>query len=228
MMMGIGGSDALQRIIDTGAPVVKIVKPYRNIDLIYDKLQDAGQRGCVAVGMDIDHFYGALRGTRVRMADKFGPRNTDELKQLVSETKLPFIIKGVLSLTDAEKAVQLGASAIIVSNHGRGAIDFTVPSMIALPGIADAVGQKLTVFVDTGFQTGNDVLKALALGAKGVGFASAILLAYAAGGSAQVENLIRRINAELSRTMAATGCADLAGIRRSIIYEMPAYMLNDE
>ena len=221
MMLGIGGSNELQGAIDTGAPVVKIVKPYRNTELIYEKVRDAESRGCVAVGMDIDHFYGVLRGTTVSRTETFSPQSTDMLRQLISQTRLPFIIKGVLSVADAEKAAELGASAIIVSNHGRGAIDFTVPSMIALPKIAESVGDKLPVLVDTGFKTGNDALKALAFGAKGVGFASSMLLGYAADGSAGIETLIRQITAELHRTMAATGCPNLASINRSIISQMP-------
>ena len=217
MMLGIGGSKELQSAIDTGAPVVKMVKPYRRTELIYEKVRDAESRGCVAVGMDIDHFYGLLVGDKVEKTELFGPQNTDELKQLISQTKLPFIIKGVLSVSDAEKAAELGASAIVVSNHGRGAIDFTIPSMIALPRIVDSVDDKLTVLVDTGFKTGNDVLKALAFGAKAVGFASSMLLAFAADGSAGVERLINLITAELQRTMAATGCPNLAAIKRSII-----------
>ncbi len=222
MMLGIGGSPELQSAIDTGAPVVKVVKPYQRTELIYEKVHDAEKRGCVAVGMDIDHFYGALRGDRVRRTELFGPQSTDELKQLISQTKLPFIIKGVLSASDAEKAVQLGASAIVVSNHGAGSFAFSVPSMIALPKIADSVGNKLTVLVDTGFETGNDVFKALAFGAKAVGFASPMILALGADGSDGVELLINQITAELRRTMAATGCPNLSAIERSIIVQMPA------
>ena len=65
----------------------------------------------------------------------FRPRTLEEMRQLVSESKLPFIIKGVLSNADAGKALELGASAIIVSNHGSGSFDYGVPSMIALPKI---------------------------------------------------------------------------------------------
>jgi len=222
MMLGIGGSPELQSAIDTGAPVVKMVKPYQRTELIYEKVRDAESRGCVAVGMDIDHFYGALRVDRVMRTELFGPQRTEELKQLISQSKLPFIIKGVLSISDAEKAVQLGASAVVVSNHGSGAIDFSVPSMIALPRIVESVGDKLTVLIDTGFRTGNDVLKALALGAKGVGFADSILLALAADGSHGVELLINQLTAELRRTMAATGCPNLSAIERSIITQIPA------
>lgn len=221
IILGIGGSAELQGAIDTGAPVVKMVKPYRQTELIYEKVRDAESRGCVAVGMDIDHSYGVLGKNRVSMAETFSPQHTDEIRQLISQSKLPFIIKGVLSVTDAEKAAALGASAIIVSNHGSGAFDFTVPSMIALPKIIDRVGDKLTVLIDTGFETGNDVFKALAFSAKGVGFANPVMLAFAADGSAGVELLIRQITAELHRTMAAAGCPNPASISRSIISQMP-------
>jgi isopentenyl diphosphate isomerase/L-lactate dehydrogenase-like FMN-dependent dehydrogenase len=80
----------------------------------------------------------------------------------------------------------------------------------------------MTVFVDTGFQTGNDILKALAFGANAVGFASTIILAYAAEGSDGVDILINQLTAELSRSMAAVGCANLDAVNRSIISEMPA------
>jgi isopentenyl diphosphate isomerase/L-lactate dehydrogenase-like FMN-dependent dehydrogenase len=221
MMLGIGGSHELQSAIDTGGPVVKMVKPYRETDSIYKKVRDAESRGCVAVGMDIDHFYGRLRGDIVDRDEVFGPQSTDELKELISQAKLPFIIKGVLSVSDAEKAAQLGASAVIVSNHGKSSIDFSVPSMVALPRIVESVGNTLTVLVDTGFKTGNDILKALAFGAKAVGFASSMILACAADGAAGVELLINKITTELRRTMAATGCPDLKAIDRSIISQMP-------
>jgi 4-hydroxymandelate oxidase len=219
LMLGIGGSAELQSAIDTGVPVIKIIKPYKRAELIYQKLKDAKNRGCVAVGMDIDHFYGALRGDTVDMADIFAPQNTDMLQQLISSTKLPFIIKGVLSVQDAEEAVRIGARAILVSTHGSASIDFAMPSMIALTDIVKAVGDKITVLVDTGFETGSDVLKALALGAKAAGFASSIFLAWGAGESRGVENLINQITAELARTMAATGCPNLSAVNRSIIVQ---------
>lgn len=221
IMLGIGGSPDLQSAIDTGAPVVKIVKPYRNTELIYEKVRDAESRGCVAVGMDIDHFYGVWMQDRVIMGDTFGPQRTEELKQLISQTRLPFVIKGVLSVSDARKAVELGASAILVSNHGSGSFDFSIPSMIALPKIVDSVGDKVTVLVDTGFETGSDVFKALAFGAKAVGFASPVVLAWAADGSKGVELLLNQLAAELRRNMAGAGCPDVSSIKRPIISQVP-------
>jgi isopentenyl diphosphate isomerase/L-lactate dehydrogenase-like FMN-dependent dehydrogenase len=222
MMLGIGGSRELQQAIDTGAPVVKMVKPYRNTELIYEKVRESESRGCVAVGMDIDHFYGSLqKGDQVMRAETFGPQRTEEIRQVISQARLPFIIKGVLSVRDAQKAAELGASAIIVSNHGYAAIDFTVPSMMALPRVVDSVGEKVTVLVDTGFQTGNDVLKALAFGARAVGFAAPLLLAMGAGGADAVTLLLDKITEELRRTMAATGCPSLSAVNRSIIVPSP-------
>jgi len=222
MMLGIGGSQELQSAIDAGAPVIKIIKPYRNSDLIYEKLRDAESRGCVAVGMDIDHFYGLQQTNgEVLRTETFGPQRTEEIQQVISQTKLPFIIKGVLSLADAEKALKLGACAILVSNHGSGSLSFSVPSTIALPKIAEKFGGKMATLVDTGFESGNDVLKGLALGAKGVGLGSRMILAWAADSASGVEMLVNGITAELCRTMAAIGCPNLAAINRSIIVPLP-------
>jgi 4-hydroxymandelate oxidase len=219
--LGIGGSSDMQSAIDTGAPVVKIVKPYRRTELIYKKIHDAEHRGCVAVGMDIDHFYGRLAPSgEVSLENLFSPHATQELRQLVASTKLPFIIKGVLSVSDAAKAAKLGASAIIVSNHGPSALQGSVPSVVALPKIAESIGNKITTLIDSGFQTGNDVLKALALGAKAAGFGRAIILAWAADGAKGVELLINQISNELRRTMAITGCSNLKTVSPSIIEQV--------
>ncbi len=213
LTLGIGGSDELQRAIDTGVPVVKFVKPYRNADLIFKKIEDAERRGCVAVGMDIDHFHGRLVGDAVDLDDTFAPQSEETMKQAIAATKLPFVVKGVLGVDDATKAARLGARAVVVSNHGRAAIDCTLPSVVALPEVVAAVGSKLEVYVDTGFRTGNDIVKGLALGARAVGFANSMLLAWGAGREDGVRRLVELLGAEMRRTMAALGCADCASLR---------------
>ncbi len=213
MMLGIGGSDEMQRAIDTGVPVAKIVKPYRNTDLIFSKMEDAERRGCVAVGMDIDHFHGRLVGDAVDLEDTFAPQSEQTMRQAIASTHLPFIIKGVLGVDDARKAVELGARAVIVSNHGRAAIDCTLPSVVALPDVVAAVGSMIEVYVDTGFKTGNDIVKALALGARAVGFANSVLLAWGSGREEGVRRLVELLGAEMRRTMSALGCADCAAVR---------------
>lgn len=222
MMLGIGGSAELQSAIDAGASVIKMIKPYRNTDLIYEKLKDAETRGCVAVGMDIDHFHGIQRiDGEILRTELYAPQKTAEIRQLISQTKLPFIIKGVLSTTDAEKAIQLGASAILVSNHASGSFNYGTPSLIALPKIAEKFGDKITVLVDTGFESGNDVLKGLALGAKAVGMGTGMILAWALNKAEGVEMLLEVINSELRRSMAITGCPDIQRTDRSILVQMP-------
>ena len=221
MILGIGGSELLQSAIDTGTPVVKMVKPYRDTDLIYKKVKDAETRGCVATGIDIDHFYGGFRDGSGRLTDTFAPKKTAEIRQAISSTKLPFIIKGVLSVADAKKSVEMGASAVMVSNHGWGAFDFGVPAIVALPKVVDAVGKKVTVLTDSGFRTGNDVFKAMALGAKSVGFATSIVSAASAGGAEGVEQFIGFITTELKRTMAICGCAKLSDMDRSLLVASP-------
>ena len=220
IMLGMSGSDDLQGAIDTGAPVVKIVKPYRDTELVYTEAREAESKGCVAVGMDIDHFYGGSYGEKVVLTKQWGPQRTEDMRQLISEAKLPFIVKGVLSVRDAETALALGASAVLVSNHGSGAFNFSVPAMVALPKIVKSVGEKMTVLVDSDFETGEDVFKGLAFGARAVGFGSSMILAVTADGARGVELFVNLITAQLARVMAATGCAGLSAIDESIIYDM--------
>ncbi|MEK7354360.1 MAG: alpha-hydroxy acid oxidase [Chloroflexota bacterium] len=220
MTLATVDSKLLQSAIDTGTPVVNMVKPYRDTDLIYKEVHDSESRGCVAVGTDIDHFYGTYRDGRPGRTDNLAPKQTDELRQVIASTKLPFIIKGILSVEDAKKAVEMGAAAVVVSNHGWGAFDFGVPAVVALPKVAKVIGKQTTVLVD-GLRTGNDVFKALALGAKGVGFANSIVMAASAGGAEGVQQFIGFITGELQRTMAICGCPRLAAIDRSLLVVSP-------
>jgi len=212
MTLGIGGSDDVQKAVDTGVPVAKIVKPYRNADLIFQKLEDAERRGCVAVGMDIDHFLGRLVGDTVDLDDTFAPQAEETMRQAIAHTKLPFIIKGVLGVDDARKAAELGAKAVVVSNHGKASLESATPAVVALPEVVGAVGHQVEVYVDTGFRTGTDMVKGLAMGAKGVGFANSILLAWGAGREDGVRQFVELLGAEMRRTMSALGCKDCASL----------------
>ena len=212
MTLGIGGSDELQQAVDSGVAVIKFVKPYRNTELIFKKIEEAERRGCVAVGMDIDHFHGRLVGDVVDLDDTFAPQGVEMMRAAIASTSLPFIIKGVLGLDDARKAVSLGAKAIVVSNHGQASLDCAMPSVLALPEIVAAVGRQVEVYVDTGFRNGNDIVKALALGAHAVGFANSVLLAWGAGREEGVRRLVELVGAEMRRTMSALGCADCTAV----------------
>ena len=140
-----------------------------------------------------------------------------DLEFIRSEWKGPLIIKGVLDPADALEAAALGADGIVVSNHGGRQLDGALSTTRALPLIVDAVGDKLTVLADGGVRSGLDVVRLLALGAKGVLLGRAWAYALAAGGEAGVSRMLALIEAEIRIAMALTGCRTLAEIDRSIL-----------
>jgi L-lactate dehydrogenase (cytochrome) len=131
--------------------------------------------------------------------------------------KGPLIIKGVLDPEDAKAAADIGADGVVVSNHGGRQLDGVLSSARALPAIADAVGDRLTVLADSGVRSGLDVVRMLALGAKGVLLGRAFVYALAARGEAGVTQLLDLIEKEMRVAMALTGVRDVASIDRSIL-----------
>jgi L-lactate dehydrogenase (cytochrome) len=131
----------------------------------------------------------------------------------------PLIIKGVLDPDDARAAVDAGADAIVVSNHGGRQLDGASSTAKALPAIAEAVKGRVTVLADSGVRSGLDVVRMLALGAEGVLLGRAWLYALAAGGEAGVAALIALIEKEMRVAMALTGVRSIAEIDRSILLE---------
>jgi len=131
--------------------------------------------------------------------------------------KGPMIIKGILDPEDARDAVRFGANGIVVSNHGGRQLDGVLSTAKALPTIADAVGDDLVVFVDSGIRSGLDVVRMLALGAKGVMLGRAPAFALAAGGQAGVENMLDIFANEMRVAMTLTGVASVSRIDRTIL-----------
>jgi L-lactate dehydrogenase (cytochrome) len=129
----------------------------------------------------------------------------------------PFALKGVMSVDDAKKAVDIGASAIILSNHGGRQLDGSRSPFDQLPAIVDAVGGKIEIIVDGGIRRGTHVLKALALGATACSFGKAFLYALSAGGQKGVEMLLKRIKDEIRRDMILLGCKNIKEINKSKI-----------
>ena len=134
--------------------------------------------------------------------------------------KGPLIIKGVLDPEDAKAAADIGADGVVVSNHGGRQLDGVLSSARALPPIAEAVGGKITVLADGGVRSGLDVVRMLALGAKGVLLGRAAVYALAARGEAGVTQLLDLIEKEMRVAMALTGVRDVASIDRSILAEL--------
>ena len=127
------------------------------------------------------------------------------------------ILKGILDAEDAKQAVNVGADAIVVSNHGGRQLDGAASSITALPAIVDAVGDKTEVWMDGGIRTGQDVLRAVALGARGTLIGRAFLYGLGAGGRAGVTRVLEILHKELDLTMALCGRSNLSEVDDSIL-----------
>ena len=157
------------------------------------------------------------------MRDNFDPSITwRDLDFIRSEWKGPLIIKGILDPEDALESAKVGADGIIVSNHGGRQLDGVLSTAKALPPIADAVGDQLTVLADGGVRSGLDVVRMLALGAKGVLLGRAWAYALAAQGEAGVAKMLALIEAEMRVAMALTGVTKISDINRTILAANPA------
>jgi L-lactate dehydrogenase (cytochrome) len=150
------------------------------------------------------------------LASNFDPSIVwKDLDWIRASWKGPLIIKGILDPEDARAAADIGADGIVVSNHGGRQLDGVLSSARALPAIADAVGDRLTVLADSGIRSGLDVVRMLALGARGVLLGRAWLFALAARGEAGVAQLLELISREMRVAMTLTGAHSIADINRS-------------
>jgi L-lactate dehydrogenase (cytochrome) len=152
------------------------------------------------------------------MRNNFDPAiNWRDLDFIRSEWNGPLVIKGILDPDDAREAAALGADGIVVSNHGGRQLDGVLSSARALPPIAEAVGDRLTVLADGGVRSGLDVVRMLALGAKGVLLGRAWAWALAAGGEAGIVKMLGIIEAEMRIAMALTGVTRIDEINPEIL-----------
>ena len=140
-----------------------------------------------------------------------------DARLLIERWKGPFAIKGVMSVADALRAVEIGATALIVSNHGGRQLDGASSALEALPAIVAAVDKRAEVIVDGGIRRGSHILKALALGAKGCSIGRPYLYGLAAGGEAGVVKVLTILKEELVRAMQLCGCTDVGGVDRDLV-----------
>lgn len=152
-------------------------------------------------------------------AEQFDPAlSWDDVEWIKKLWGGKLIIKGILDEGDARLAANSGADALVVSNHGGRQLDGAVSSIKALPGIVDAVGKDIEVWVDGGIRSGQDVLKAWALGAKGTLIGRPFLNGLGAMGEAGVTKCLEIIHRELDVTMAFTGHRDIQNVTKDILY----------
>ena len=204
------GLSALKTVNGKGIP---IIKPRENKDII-ENIKKAESINSIAVGVDID---GAGLVTMALKGQPVGPKTIEELKELVSSTKLPFILKGIMTVEEAKLAVEIGAKAIVVSNHGGRVLDYAESTAKALSEISKAVKGDIMILVDGGIRSGVDVFKMLALGADGVLIGRPIIIGAFGGYKEGVSLILENMKKELYQAMILTGCKDLSFIDSSKI-----------
>ena len=204
-------AEALKKAGGCGVPTIK---PW-NMETIQEKLALVKAADPFAIAMDID---AAGLPFLKNLTPPAGSKTVDELKQVVELAEKPFILKGIMTVSGAKKALEAGAKAIVVSNHGGRVLDQCPAPAEVLPAIADAVGGRMTILVDGGIRTGMDVFKALALGADAVLIARPFVNMVYGGGAEGVQVYVEKLKAELADTMAMCGAHSLADINRSMLF----------
>jgi isopentenyl diphosphate isomerase/L-lactate dehydrogenase-like FMN-dependent dehydrogenase len=196
-----------------GGGGIPFIKPWEDEELD-QKLEKALATGTDIIGMDVD---AAGLVTLKLMGRPVSPKSADELRQIVAKLPTQFILKGVMTVEDARTAVDVGAHAIVVSNHGGRVLDHTPGAAEVLPEIAAAVKGGITILADGGVRSGADVLKLLALGADGVMIGRPISVAAVGGLQDGVVKYLQQIKSELLSAMVLTGTQSVTDVQRNIL-----------
>ncbi len=162
--------------------------------------------------------YSALIGAKYSFSQINSRLSWRDVERIRKRWPGKLVLKGLLCVADAQRAIEAGADGIVLSNHGGRQLDGAVSGVELLPAVAAEVGDRLTVMVDGGFRRGGDVLKALALGAHAVMIGRATLYGLAAGGEAGASHALGLLRAEMDRAMLLLGCASIAELGRHLIH----------
>ena len=206
------GLEAIKKRGGLGIPIFK-PREY-NLDII-KRFKAAEDAGALAVGIDID---AASFKTMTLKGQAVGPKSISELQELKSHLKVPFILKGIMNAESALAAIEAGADAIVVSNHGGRVMDHMPGTAEVLPEIVHAVAGRVKVLVDGGVREGVDILKMLALGADAVMIGRPVCIAAFGAGQEGVSFYLREKMNELKKAMILTGCGSIPNIDPSIIF----------
>ena len=203
-----------EAIRDAAGQAIPFIKPWEDAEL-YEKLDKALSTQAFAIGMDID--AAGLITLRL-MGRPVSAKSVTKLREIKKYIGRPFILKGIMTPDQAELALDAGADAIVVSNHGGRVLDMTPGSADVLPEIAESVKGRLKILVDGGVRSGVDILKMLALGADAVLIGRPFAIAACGGLEEGVTTYIRQLRMELKQAMVMTGCASLADVDEAILY----------
>ena len=203
---------AMNKVGGVGVPTIK---PW-NVEAVMEKLDILNENNIFAAAMDID---GAGLPFLKAMNPNAGSKTVAELREIISYARMPFIIKGIMTVRGAEKAVEAGAKGIVVSNHGGRVLGQTRATADVLPEIAKAVKGQCVIMVDGGIRSGVDVFKALALGADAVLIGRPFVPAVYGGEAEGAKLLFEKYKAELIDTMTMCGAQKLSDICADMVYQ---------
>lgn len=206
------------------SPLVFMAYMNRGREEVSEYAKTAEDLGFAAVGITMDTVKPVKIGDEVPLSTKDGkprrghkstPKDIEWMKQQV---KLPVVVKGIMGADDARAAVNSGADALVVSNHGGRILDFNRSALEALPEVVDAVAGKVPVLLDSGIRSGGDIVKALALGAKAVLVGRPVAWGVGAFGARGVERVYAILAEEMQRVLTMTGVARVREVTKSVLF----------
>lgn len=201
-------ASTLEAVKAAGGTAVPTIKPWKN-EKVIENLRLAENAGAIAAAMDVDSA--GLINLKL-LGKPVDPKSPADIKEIVAATKLPFLVKGIMTPRAALISRDAGAAGIVVSSHGGRVLEDAPATCSVLPEIRRALGPDFKIIVDGGIRSGADVFKALALGADAVLIGRPYTLAALAGGAEGVKLYFEKIRAELVDVMVMTGCAELSDI----------------
>jgi len=206
------------------SPLVFMAYMNRGREEVSQYAKTAEDLGFAAVGITMDTVKPVKIGDEVPLSTKDGkprkghkstPKDIEWMKQQVD---LPVVVKGIMGADDARVAVNSGADALVVSNHGGRILDFNRSALEALPEVVDAVAGKVPVLLDSGIRSGGDIVKALALGAKAVLVGRPVAWGVGAFGARGVERVFAILSEEMQRVLTMTGVARVRDATKAILF----------
>ena len=233
LLVGFRAADSLAFVGDGASPTkietiaeaiarveghaVLICKPRADTAALLYRFSLAESLGVAAVGVDVD----AVAFKTMELSGQKGrARSVDEWRSIRARVGLPFIVKGVMSVRDALAACEMGADAIVVSNHGGRVLDQMPGTARVLAAISKAVRGRVRILADGGVRSGEDAFKMLALGAEAVLIGRPAAIAAVGGGSVAVRYLVRQMTGELGAAMRVSGAAGLSSLQASLVEQV--------
>jgi isopentenyl diphosphate isomerase/L-lactate dehydrogenase-like FMN-dependent dehydrogenase len=206
------------------SPLVFMAYMNRGKEEVSEYAKTAQDLDFAAVGITMDTVKPVKIGDEVPMSTKDGkPRKghkstLKDIEWLKQQVNLPVVVKGIMGADDARGAVNAGADAVVVSNHGGRILDFNRAALEALPEVVEAVGDRVPVILDSGVRSGGDIVKALALGATAILAGRPVAWGVAAFGARGVERVFTIFEEEMKRVMCMTGVAKVSEVTKSILF----------